>query len=84
MQTDHHFECRPPFSCPCGCGNEKRQQCTESGLRNHQNFTPFADLQDKNKINEDCCCKVPETGQFSPTQQWALIGKITENAINPV
>ena len=68
---------RPKLPIECGCGDSGSEECSQSGLRNHLLFPPFAYLPKENDIDESYYAP-DEGGMYSPTRHWALVGEIVD------
>lgn len=64
----------PPI--PCVCGRRKGEACSERGLKNHRNFSPFAYLQDVNEVDEDFYHQSETNFMYEASRHWALIADI--------
>jgi len=72
-----------PIPCNCGLENihqlwdeEETQKCSNLGVRNHDNFPPFAFIPDENDINLSFY-QEDSSGVYQPSRHWCIIGKIT-------
>lgn len=75
---DPFFFPPPSLPKPCRCGNTRESSCSETGLRNHWNFPPFAYLPEQNDIDETYYGNNEGDYSWSPVRHWGLVGEIVD------